>query len=96
MYEEMFPYRPDVLMGYEGQKVGIFVLNDNRMMRDTYGPDGFAKGEMLLIESAHDLANKQGTAKVKNISLPVKRMVDADLKEHKLKLRDDFNLSNFL
>ena len=58
MYEEMFPYRPDVLMGYEGQKVGIFVLNDNRMMRDTYGPDGFAKGEMLLIESAHDLANK--------------------------------------
>jgi len=35
MNKGMFPYSPDVLMGYEGQKVGIFVLNSDRVMRDT-------------------------------------------------------------
>ena len=35
MQEGMFPYAPDVLMGYEGQKVGIFVLNNDCVMRDT-------------------------------------------------------------
>ena len=92
----MFPYKPDVLLGYEGQKVGIFVCNDDKVMRDTNGPDGFIKGQMLLIESAHKLASKQGTAAVKGIALPVQRVVDADLVEHKLSLRADFNISNFL
>ena len=29
MHKDMYPYAPDLLMGYEGQKVGIFVLNDD-------------------------------------------------------------------
>ena len=96
MYKEMFPFAPDVLMGYEGQKVGIFVLNNDCVMRDTNEPCGFTKGKMRLVESAHRLANKQGTGAIKNICLPVRRVVDADLQQYKLSLRDDFNLANFL
>ena len=31
----MFPYSPDTLMGYEGQKTGIFVTKSDETMRDT-------------------------------------------------------------
>ena len=92
MQKHMFPHEPDVLMGYEGQKVGIFVLNNDCVMRDTDGPCGFTKGKMRLIESAHRLADKQGTSAIKNIALAVSRVVEADLQQHKLELRDDFNL----
>ena len=96
MHKNMFPFAPDLLLGYEGQKVGIFVLNNDSVMRDTNEPCGFTKGKMLLVESAHKLADKMGMSQIKNICLPVRRVVDADLKEHKLELREDFDLSVFL
>jgi len=34
---------------------------------------------MRLVESAHKLVNKKGTSAIKNIALPVRRVVDADL-----------------
>lgn len=56
MSRDMFPFAPDILMGYEGQKVGVFVLNDDCAMRDTDEPCGFTQGKMRLVESAHKLA----------------------------------------
>ena len=50
MYKEMYPYAPDVLMGYKGQKVGVFVLNDDAVMRDSKTPCGFTLGKMKLVE----------------------------------------------
>lgn len=50
MQRNMFPYSPDVLMGFEGRKLGIFVLNDDSVMRDTDEPCGFTKGKMKLVE----------------------------------------------
>ena len=96
MHKEMYPYAPDLLMGYEGQKVGIFVLNDDSVMRDTLKPCGFTQGKMLLVEQAHKLAEKTGTSILKSIALPVRRVVDSDLQTPKLNLRQDFNISSFL
>lgn len=33
--QEEFPYKPDVVMGFKGQKVGIFVVPEAHTMRDT-------------------------------------------------------------
>ena len=92
----MFPYRPDLLMGYEGQKVGIFVLNDDKVMRDTHKPCGFTAGRMRLVESAHKLANKSSTGAIKSVALPVRSVVEADLANYKLNLRKEFNIDSFL
>lgn len=96
MFREMYPYVPDVLMGYEGQKVGIFVLNNDQIMRDTLEVDGFTQAKMALVESAHRLNQKVGTSQIKSLALPVRRVVDADLQNHKLSLRSDFSLDKFL
>lgn len=53
MYKELFPFAPDILLGVDGQKVGVFVLNDNEVMRDSLNADGFSAGRMQLVEQAH-------------------------------------------
>ena len=65
-------------------------------MRDTDEPCGFTAGRMKLVEQAHLLSDKQGTSALQSVSLPVRSVVDADLTQHKMALRKDFNLSNFL
>jgi len=35
-----YPYKPDVLMGYRGNKVGVLVIPERHVMHDTYAPDG--------------------------------------------------------
>lgn len=96
MYKEMFPYEPDLLLGLEGQKVGVFVLNDDEVMRDSLNADGFADGKMRIVEQAHRLQNKLGASEIKSVGLPVKRVVDANLQEHKLSLREDFTIQAFM
>jgi len=96
LYRDMFPFTPDLLMSHGGQKVGVFVLNDDTAMRDTYEPCGFTAGKMRLISSAHKLAGKKGTSVLKGVPLAVSSVVDANLREHKLQLRSDFNIGKYL
>lgn len=35
-----YPYKPDIVMGYRGQKVGVFVLPETSSTRDTHQADG--------------------------------------------------------
>ncbi len=92
----MFPHSPDVLMGYHGQKVGIFVLNNDTVMRDTDAPCGLTAARMKLVEQAHVLNDKKGTSVLQSVALPVRSVVDADLTSHKLELRKDFSIQSFL
>ena len=65
-------------------------------MRDSQNPTGFQKGKMRLVESAHRLASKAGSSALKSVSLPVTSVVDADIKNMKLSLREDFKIGKFL
>ena len=38
--QSLFPYTPDLVMGYHGKKLGLSLLNDNNVMRDTGKADG--------------------------------------------------------
>ena len=52
MNPEKYPYKPDVLMGYKGSKVGIFVLPETSIMRDTHKADGTQQFRMRLLKKA--------------------------------------------
>lgn len=49
---EKYPYSPDVVMGYKGSKLGVFVLPDTGVMRDTHRADGANRFKMRLLERA--------------------------------------------
>ena len=94
--ESLYPYNPDLVMGYHGQKVGLFLLNDNNVMRDTRNPDGKTVHQMALVEQSHSASPEQKTPQIKTIGLAMNQIVDYDLAKYKLSLRNDFNLSEFM
>ena len=96
LQRDMFPYQPDVLMSHGGQKVGVFVLKADESMRDTHEPDGFVAGKMRLIASAHSLAGKSGNSVMKGVPLAISAVVDANLAEYKMNLREDFDIGKYL
>lgn len=49
---DQYPYSPDVVMGYKGSKIGVFVLPETGSMRDTYKPDGAHRLKMRLLEKS--------------------------------------------
>jgi hypothetical protein len=50
--EHKYPYKPDLIMGYKNQKVGVFVLPETYATKDTYLPTGEQKFKMRLLEKA--------------------------------------------
>lgn len=84
-----YPYRPDILMGYKGQKVGVFVLPETSTMRDTLSADGASKFRMRILEQAHD-------GRIKLASLGVQNVVSYDLSAPKVDFNTSFNLQQTL
>lgn len=84
-----YPYRPDILMGYKGQKVGVFVLPETSTMRDTLQADGATKFRMRVLEQAHD-------GRIKLASLGVQDVVSYDLSAPKVDFNTEFNLQQTL
>lgn len=39
---DKYPYKPDLIMGFMGEKVGVFVLSENEVHRDTLTPTGYS------------------------------------------------------
>jgi len=84
-----YPYRPDIIMGYKGQKVGVFVLPETNTMRDTNQADGAYRFRMRVLEQAQD-------GRIKLASLGVQDVVTYDLAAPKMDLNHDFNLQQVL
>lgn len=45
-----YPYKPDIVMGYRGQKVGVFVLPETQTTRDTMQANGTYRFRMRILE----------------------------------------------
>lgn len=89
---EQYPFQPDLVMGVGGQKVGFFVLNNGSAMVDSGTIDGRTAHQLRVVEMAH----KQAKNTIKSISVPISHIVDYDLAQFKLSLRNDFDLNNIL
>lgn len=50
---EKYPYKPDVIMCYKGQKICAFVLSERDLASDSHKPDGVMAFRMRLLERAH-------------------------------------------
>jgi hypothetical protein len=77
---------PDLVTGVNGKKVAIYVLNSNEFMHDTMQADGRTAHFMRLNSTG------KHTSQTQNVGIPLDSVVDYDLNNFQLKLRDDFNL----
>jgi hypothetical protein len=77
---------PDLVTGVNGKKVAIYVLNQNEFMHDTMQADGRTAHFMRLNSTGRH------TSRATNVGLPLDSVVDYDLNNFQLKLREDFNL----
>lgn len=51
---DKYPYKPDILMGYQGHKVGVFVLRDHEQLRDApHTPTGNERFHYRLLMKAN-------------------------------------------
>lgn len=83
IYKEIFPHKPDLLMGYRGQKVGFFLLSEADSMRDDGSPHGEKLIQMQQIENAHSQLHKKD---IKCLSLPITEVVSYDLADYQMEL----------
>jgi hypothetical protein len=82
---EEYPYKPDIIMGYQGHKICTFVLSEKDLTSDSQSADGVMLFKMRLLETAH----KGG---VKTFVVPVPKVVKYDLEHFKLDFNEEFNL----
>lgn len=83
------PYRSDLLTGFEGRKIALFLLNSRTGMRDTVMPHGETQVQIKVIENAHKSGSKDDvlgdkTPKVYGVGLPMRNIIDYDLAKNKL------------
>lgn len=72
------------MTGWKGEQLAIFVLNNRQCMHDTKAADGFTK---------HMLSLSTG---VKPVTVAVEQVVDYDLQNFQLKMKEDFDLNSLL
>ena len=72
------------MTGWKGDQLAIYVLNNRQSMHDTKTADGKTNHFMSL------------TPKVKPVAVAMESIIDYDLQQFKLKMRDDFNLVSLL
>jgi hypothetical protein len=80
-----YPYKPDIIMGYKGQKVGVFVLPETSVTRDTYQANGAQLFRQRLLQHANST--------IKVAALPITQVVDYDIAGLKVDLKQDFKFN---
>ena len=83
-----YPYKPDIIMGYKGQKVGVFVVTETSATLDTQKPDGTQLFRQRILAKAN-----QG---LQVSALPVTAVVDYDIEGLKVDIKQGFNFGQFL
>lgn len=81
-----YPYKPDIVMGYKGQKVGVFVLPETQTTRDTHQANGTHRFRLRVLEQAHE-------GKLRTAVISVPEVVNYDIEQLKLDLNSSFNLT---
>lgn len=83
-----YPYKPDIIMGYQGQKVGVFVLPETSVTRDSQQADGAQAFRQRLLQHANP--------SIKVAALPVTAVVDYDIAGLKIDLKQNFKFNSLI
>jgi hypothetical protein len=76
--------KPDIMTGYKGDNLAIYILNHRQFMHDTNTADGRTNHFMSL------------TPSVKPVAIAMDSIIEYDLQKFKLKLRENFDLNELL
>ena len=84
--DAMHPYRSDLVIGFEGRKMALFLLNSRTGMRDTVMPHGEVQNQIKVIENTHKMGQKDHvlgdkTPQIYGVGLPIRNIVDFNLAE---------------
>lgn len=87
--KHMFPYQPDMIIGYKGFKIGLTLSNSINTMRDTFKPDGTLSNRLNMIKKAH---SNEGFDNFIPVTIPLDQIADYDLDNYKFGLKEGFDL----
>ena len=73
--DDKYPYRPDLMIGFKGQKVLMNVVTSTETMRDVKKPDGKIK----FMQKINKMLNSD--TEVKTVAVPVTAVVNYDIEK---------------
>ncbi|CDW84758.1 UNKNOWN [Stylonychia lemnae] len=87
--EHKYPYKPDLIMGYKNQKVGLFVLPETYATKDTYQPTGEQRFRMRLLEKAQK-------GEIQTAAVAIGQVINFDIEKYQLAINRSFNFKQVL
>lgn len=84
--DDEFPYKPDVILGINGSKVILNVTPASQSMRDTGAGDG-----QVMFRGRINAALQKGRCEVQTMAVPVNSVIDYDIENLKIEMREDYN-----
>jgi len=86
VYNQAYPYNPDLLIGWHGRKAGLFIVPDRQVMHDTGDVDGITASKLKLLEDG------QKDKSMFTVGIPISNIASYDLANYQLSLKKDFDL----
>lgn len=83
---EFYPYRPDIIIGHNGQKVLLDVISASQTMRDVGKPDGSLMFRYKILQGLHE-----GRQDLKVVAVPVSSVVNYDIENLKVELKEEYD-----
>ena len=74
--DDKFPFKPDMIIGHNGQKVLLNVITSSQTMRDIKKPDGKIKFRQKIVEKLN--------SGIQTAAIPITSIVDYDISNLKI------------
>jgi len=81
--EDLYPYKPDVIFGYQGNKVLLSVIPSTHTMKDTKQPDGEVQFHQRILKALNGEA--------KTVAVPITSVIDYDISNLQIKMNDSYD-----
>jgi len=86
-----YPYRPDVVMGYKGNKVALNIIPSTQTMWDSKYPDGAVMFKQKILKG---LCGKNKP--IETVAIPITSVINYDIKNLKMSMNEDYNFMRHL
>jgi len=77
--------KPDIMTGHKGEHIAVYVMPSREVMQDTLDADGHQRHMMSLSRTG-----------VRPVPVAIDKIIDYDLHNYKLELKEDFSLEKLL
>lgn len=82
--EEVTPFKPDLIVGLDGQKVYLNVIAASQTMKDTRRPNGEVLHRQSMLKSLSKVP-------IQTVAVPLNSVVRYDIPNLKIEMKSDYN-----